>query len=121
MIERTEMVPLRDVQPHPQNYREHPDDQLEHIVASIRAHGVYRPVVLARDNTILAGHGVVQALQQLNAETVPVIRLDIDADSDEAIRVLVGDNEVSHLGVRDDRLLTDLLKGVDLMGTGFDD
>jgi hypothetical protein len=46
---------------HPRNYRRHPQDQLRHISASIRENGFYRNVVVARDGTVLAGQGVVQA------------------------------------------------------------
>ena len=59
------MTSVEDLTPHPQNYRDHPQDQIAHIVRSIEEHGFYRNVVVAKDNTILAGHGVVQAAQQL--------------------------------------------------------
>lgn len=122
-----EAVDIADLKPHPRNYRSHPDDQLEHLVQSIREHGMYRNVVIARDGTILAGHGVVMAAAQMGAATIPVIRLNIDPDSPTALKVLTGDNEIEHLAEIDDRLLTELLKEIHdvdvagLVGTGFDE
>ena len=122
-----EVVLLGDLKPHPQNYQEHPDDQLEHIIESIKENGLYRNVVIARDDTILAGHGVVKALSKMGRDTVSVIRLDLAPDSPRALKVLTGDNEISHLATRDDRALTELLKIVKdedesgLLGTGYDE
>ena len=124
----TELVSLADLKPHPRNYKKHPDDQLQHIIESIKQHGFYRNVVVARDNTILAGHGVVAAYRKMNAgDRVPVIRLNIAPDSPEALKVLAGDNEIGKLAEVDDRLLTEILKDiresdtVGLLGTGFNE
>ena len=121
----TETVPLDDLHPHPRNYRAHPADQLEHIEASIKEHGFYRNVVACRDGTILAGHGVVEASRRLGFSKVPVIRLEIEPDDPKALKLLAGDNTISHLAEDDDRALTELLRELsekdDLLGTGFDD
>lgn len=121
------MVPIEDLKPHPRNYRSHPDDQLEHIIQSIRDNGFYRNIVVTQDGVILAGHGVVEASKKLGIQQVPVITLPIDADDPRALKVLAGDNMVSHLAQDDDRMLTELLKELSeeqeagLLGTGFDD
>jgi len=115
------------LKPHPQNYQEHPDDQVEHLMASIREHGLYRNVVVARDYTILAGHGVVKAARKMGFESIPVVRLDIAADDPRAMKLLVGDNEISHLSAVDDRALTNILREIGetapdgLVGTGYDE
>lgn len=115
---------VSDLKDHPRNYRTHPEDQLAHIVASIREHGFYRNVVIANDGTILAGHGVVQACRIIGLETIPTIRLDIGPDDPAALKVMTGDNLISQLAEVDDRDLTELLKELSdadqLMGTGFD-
>lgn len=120
-------IPIADLKPHSRNYRAHPADQLAHITESIRAHGFYRNVVVARENTILAGHGVVQAAQAMGYEHVPVVRLDVDPESTVALKVLIGDNEIADRGEVDDRALTDILREIaerddnGLLGTGFDE
>ena len=122
-----EHIPIADLKPHPQNYREHTDDQLEHIMNSIKSNGYYRNVVVANDNTILAGHGVVKASKKMDLKTVPVVRLEVEPDSPQAKKVLTGDNEIAHLGEIDDRLLSEILKDVKdsaedgLLGTGYDE
>lgn len=122
-----ETVALADLKPHPRNYREHPEDQLQHIIESIREHGMYRNIVVARDYTILAGHGVVQALGQMGEKEAPIRRLDLDPEDPLALKVLTGDNEIEHLAYQDDRLLSELLKEIsevsqgNLVGTGFDE
>lgn len=124
---RTEMVLINELKPHPRNYVKHPEDQIEHIAKSLQQHGLYRNIVIAQDNTILAGHGVVQAAQSLGYEEISVVRLDIAPDSPAALKVLTGDNEIRHLAEIDDRALTEILRDVKdsdidgLLGTGFDE
>jgi hypothetical protein len=123
-----EQIVLKVLKPHPQNYRIHPDDQIMHLVQSIKEHGFYRNVVIAEDNTILAGHGIVLAAESMGLEQIPVIRLPIAPDTVQALKVLAGDNEIEHLAEQDDRLLTELLKSImdeggdlGLLGTGYDE
>lgn len=128
-LQPTETVAIADLKPHPRNYRAHPADQLEHLVQSLREHGLYRNIVVSRDGTILAGHGVVEAATELGWEEIAVIRLDVDPEDDQAIRVLTGDNELGRLAEVDDRLFSELLKELNdsdgeidgLLGTGFDE
>lgn len=121
------IVPVDSLTPHPRNYRTHPEDQLDHIARSIQLHGFYRNVVVARDHTILAGHGVVLAAKRLGIAQVPVRRLDVDPLEARALQVLAGDNEISNLAEVDDRELTELLRqlaseDVDLLlSTGFNE
>lgn len=134
-------VPVEQLKPHPRNYRKHPDDQLAHIIFSIKNYGFYRNVIATKDGTILAGHGVVQAANKMGLKEVPVIYLDLEQNDPRALKILIGDNEISKLGDIDDRVLTDMLKeikefdfslpefkieGLDidfgsLSGTGFDE
>ena len=116
---------VADLKPHPKNYKAHPEDQLEHLKQSITDNGIYRNVIVAKDNTILAGHGVVKAAQSLGLTSVPVLKLQLESDSIEAVKLLTADNEVSHLGEVDDRALSNILKEImeksDLLGTGYDE
>ncbi len=118
-------TPLADLKPHPLNYRTHPEDQRAHIRQSLRENGFYKNVVAARDGTILAGHGVVEAARDEGLDTVPVVFLDVGPQDPRALKILTGDNEMSNLGIIDDRLLTEVLRDVrekdSLLGTGFDD
>ena len=119
------LLPLADLKAHPRNYRTHPEDQLTHLEQSLREHGWFRPIVVANDNTILAGHGIAQAARRLGWTEAPVVRLDLASDSPKALKVLTADNELGRLAIPDDAALANLLREIDrdldLLGTGFDD
>lgn len=125
-VQQPLLVDIEQLKEHPRNYREHPADQLQHIIQSIEDNGVYRNIVIARDNTILAGHGVVKACRLMTLSRVPVIRLNIAPDDARALKIVAGDNEVTRLAAVDDRVLTEMLKDIatddveGLLGTGFD-
>jgi hypothetical protein len=120
-------IDINSVKPHPENYKEHPDDQLEHIVKSIEVNGIYRNIVISKDKYILAGHGVIEACKKLKIDTIPVITMPFNHDDIRAKKLVVSDNEVSNLAFPDDRKLTELLKEINeidtdgLLGTGFDE
>lgn len=121
------MLPVTALTPHPQNYRSHPEAQLRHICESLRQHGFYRNVVIARDGTILAGHGVVLAAKMNDITHVPTIRVDLEPTDSRALKILTGDNELGRFAEDDDRMLTELLREIRetdptaLLGTGYDD
>jgi hypothetical protein len=117
---------VNELKPHSKNYKKHPEDQLKHLCKSIEENGLYRHIVIANDDTILAGHGVVLACEKLNIKQVPTLKLNIESDSKQALKVLTADNEVSHLAIGDDRALSEILKEllndeVGLLGTGYDE
>lgn len=117
-----ELVPLADLRPHPRNYRDHPEEQIAHLMESVREHGVFRPILAARDGTILAGHGVARACGRLGIEAVPVSCLDLDPEDPRALKLLVADNESSRLAEDSDADLAGLLEEINtslgLLGTG---
>jgi hypothetical protein len=121
------MLRIADLKEHPRNYQTHPDDQIEHLAQSLKEHGAYRNVVVARGNVLLAGHGVIKAAKKLDWKMFPCIKLDIEPDSPQALKILVGDNENEHLAEVDDRALANMLKEIlgnspaGLLGTGYDE
>lgn len=120
-----ELININNLIPHPRNYRGHPEDQLNHIMQSIKENGIYRNVVISSDNVILAGHGVVEACKKMGIEEIPIVRLAFSSTDPKALKVLTGDNEISRLGEIDNQSLLDILKEINLddhlIGTGFDD
>lgn len=126
-LHQAETVTLDSLTPHPRNYRGHPDDQLAHIEQSLREHGQYRNIVVARDGTILAGHGVAEAARRVGLAEVSVIRLPVGRDDPRALRLLAGDNETGRLAAVDDEALAGILRDIyerdveGLLGTGWDE
>lgn len=62
-----------DLLPYARNARTHTKAQVAKIAASIREWGWTIPVLIDEKNTILAGHGRIQAAQTLGIENVPCI------------------------------------------------
>jgi hypothetical protein len=70
---RTEWLPTRAIVENPDNFREHPDDQIEAIRESIRANGFSDPLILNEETGLLLnGHGTLRAAMLEGMETVPV-------------------------------------------------
>ena len=120
----TQLVNVDQLKDHPRNYRGHPEEQIQELMASVRDHGIYRNVVAARDLTLLAGHGIVAACRRLEVPQIHVVVLDLDPDDPQALKILAADNYLSYAADDDDRalasLLDDLLGTVGLEGTGWD-
>ena len=64
---------ISDLHPWRQNARKHSKAQLKQIAASIEAFGFTNPVLIDRQQTILAGHGRVAAAQLLGWTQVPCL------------------------------------------------
>lgn len=121
----TEAVRLEELKPHSRNYNRHPESQLKVLRESLKRHGVYRNIVVTRDLTILAGHGVVEAAKQIGLTELPVYRVDLEADDPRALEIIAADNEIARMAEPDEQLLADLLTDIleqtgSLEGTGFD-
>lgn len=120
-----EQVPLDQLKPHPRNYRAHPDKQLDHLVRSQDQFGVYKPIVIAEDGTVLAGHGVLAAARRRGETSIACVRMPLKPNEPAALKLMAGDNEVSRLAEDADDQLAALLKEIgeadDLLATGYDD
>ncbi len=104
------------------NHRIHPKKQIDLLVKSIEKFGFTTPVLIDEDNEVIAGHGRLLALKQLQREDVSCVL--IGGLSKEEIKALrLADNQVALLGETDFGLAIEELKGLsdemfDL--TGFD-
>lgn len=116
---------ISDLKNHPKNYKEHPDDQIEHIIYSIKNNGFLKNIIISLDNVILAGHGVVKAARQMGKTKIPVIQLEIKSDDPKALKVIASDNEISRLALVNDedlcKLLFEVLEDDGLEGSGFNE
>jgi len=124
---KIEFISISELKPHPKNYNSHPEDQIPHLVESLKVNGLYKNIVISSDNYILSGHGVLTAMKEIQEKEVPVFRLPFKHDDPKALKVIVGDNEINKLSEKDDRLLSEILKDIKemdetgLIGTGFDE
>ena len=72
---KIEMIAVGKLVPWAKNARTHSKKQIRQIADSIKAFGFTNPVLTDNDNTILAGHGRVEAAKLLEMDQVPCLRL----------------------------------------------
>lgn len=83
--------------PYARNAKRHDPAQISKLCGSIREFGFNNPVLIDRDNGIIAGHGRVLAAQSLGLETVPCIRLGHLTDTQRRAYILA-DNRLAEIG-----------------------
>ena len=113
-----------DLIPYARNARKHDDAQVAQIAGSIKEFGFNNPVLIDKDNGIIAGHGRVLAAQKLGMNTVPIICLDHLSDTQKRAYILA-DNRLAEKAEWDDEMLKleldELSEDFDLDSLGFDD
>lgn len=73
---RIEYKKVSDLIPYANNAKEHPEKQISQIAGSIKEFGFNVPILIDRDNVIIAGHGRLFAAQKLKMDEVPCIRIE---------------------------------------------
>ena len=119
-----EQCPVASLIPYARNARTHSPQQVSLIAGSIREFGWTNPILVDRDNGIIAGHGRLMAAQNLGLKTVPVIELAHLTEAQKRAYVLA-DNKLAEQAGWDKELLAlelgDLSElGVDLTTLGFE-
>lgn len=100
-----ERLPLAQLTPAQRNARKHSRKQIGQIADSIRTFGWTNPVLVDDRNTIIAGHGRLEAARLLNLTEVPVVRLS--HLTPEQIRAYaIADNRLAELAGWDKELLS---------------
>jgi DNA modification methylase len=119
-----EQLTVASLIPYARNARTHSDEQVAQIAASIKEFGFNNPVLVAEDNSIIAGHGRVLAARKLGLSDVPCVRLEHLTESQRKAYILADNRialnsgwETEMLGLELQELKTD---GIDLDLLGFD-
>jgi DNA modification methylase len=89
---------------HLSNARTHSKRQIRQIAASIKEFGFTNPVLIDRDNTVIAGHGRVEAAKLLNMDQVPTIRLE-GLSEDQIRAYIIADNRLAEKAGWDNSIL----------------
>ena len=124
LAERIEHWPMDKLLPYARNARQHSDEQIAQIAASIAEFGFVNPCLVGADGVLVAGHGRLAAARKLGLSTVPVVVLDHLTPTQRRALVLA-DNRLAELSTWDNDLLRIELEalqddGFDLDLTGFD-
>ena len=92
MNTNVELVPIDSVLQDPENARLHSADQLKYIAASLKRFKQQKPIVVGKDNVIIAGNGTHLAAKILNWKDILIIRSELDAQ--EARAYGIADNQI---------------------------
>ena len=109
-----------DLIPYENNPRNN-DEAVEYVANSIREFGFKVPIVVDKDNVIVAGHTRLKAAQLLGLEEVPVVVAD-DLTPEQVKAFRLADNKTGELAEWDFGLLNlelDEIADIDMTGFGF--
>ena len=79
-----------------ENNPRHNDEAVDYVANSIKEFGFKVPIVIDKNNTIIAGHTRVKASKKLGLETVPCIVAD-DLTEEQVKAFRLADNKVGEL------------------------
>jgi site-specific DNA-methyltransferase (adenine-specific) len=80
--------------PYINNSRTHSEEQITQLVSSIKEFGFTNPILLAPDNSIIAGHGRLQAVKRLGHEEVPCIIIS-GLSKTQIKALIIADNQLA--------------------------
>lgn len=116
---RLEYLSLAELKPEAQNPRKHPKSQIKALARAIKEFGFTSPVLVDRDNTVIAGHCRLLAAQDLGMVTVPIVRLEhLSPTQIKAYRI--ADNRLAELADWDTDLLKNELQAIAILDVDFD-
>ncbi len=109
---------ISELKPDPHNPRIHSAKQIKQIAASIQAFGYNAPLLIDRDDNVVAGHGRLLACQKLGLSEVPTIRLE-HLSKAQVTAYRIADNRLTDTSVWNDDLLAEQLKALSLLELDF--
>ena len=116
---RIETLRIQDLKPDPKNTRLHSKKQIDVLARAIHSLGFNNPVLIDKNNVIIAGHGRLEAAKKLALITVPVIRLEhLTPEQVRAYRI--ADNRIAELAEWDENALRIELQDLSLLDLDFD-
>ena len=116
---KIEMIAVDVLRPWAKNARTHSKKQIRQIADSIREFGFTNPVLIDRDNMILAGHGRVEAAKLIGIDEVPCIRLERMTPEQKRAYV-IADNKLALNAGWDEELLAEELQALLAADLDFD-
>lgn len=102
---------VSELKPYEKNPRVN-DNAVDYVANSIKDFGFKVPIVIDKDNIIVAGHTRLKASKKLGLKEVPCIVAD-DLDEEQIKAFRLADNKVSELASWDFELLGDELEDLD--------
>ena len=114
-----EVRDVADLELYAGNPKQHPESQLMLLERSIREFGWTTPVLVDKNDVVIAGHGRIEAARRLGMDRVPTIRLD-HLTPEQARAYRIADNRLTELGPWDAGKLVEELDELKLSGYEVD-
>ena len=115
---------VSDLIPYARNSRTHSEVQINKIASSIKEFGFLNPVLIDKDNGIIAGHGRVMAAQKLGLKEVPVLQIGHLSDTQKRAYIIADNRLALDAGWDEEMLRVEFAEladdGFNLELTGFD-
>lgn len=67
---------IKDLKPYKKNAKKHNKEQVEQIANSIKEFGFTQPVIVDKNNEVVAGHGRILGAKKAGLKSVPTVMLD---------------------------------------------
>lgn len=106
------MMPIEELVPYENNPRKN-DEAVSKVAESIREFGFKVPIIVDKDNVIVAGHTRLKAARELGLETVPVIKAD-DLTEEQVRAFRLVDNKTAEFAEWDLEKLREELNGIEM-------
>jgi len=117
-----ESIAIDDLKPYSKNARRHSTKQIDLLAKNIQEFGFTTPILIDKDNEIVAGHGRLEALKKLKWQSAFCVRMDnLNKEQIKALRL--ADNQIASMADWDMELVVEELKDLtkDIVElTGFD-
>lgn len=85
---------IRDLKPYKKNAKKHSKEQVEQIANSIKEFGFTQPVIIDKNNEVVAGHGRILGAKKAGIKQVPTVCLeDLTEEQIKAYRLV--DNKLN--------------------------
>ena len=68
--------PIKELKPYKKNAKKHSKEQVEQIANSIKEFGFTQPVIIDKNNSVIAGHGRILGAKKAGLKEVPTVMLD---------------------------------------------
>lgn len=67
---------IKELKPYKKNAKKHPKEQVERIANSIKEFGFTQPVIVDKNNCVVAGHGRILGAKKAGLKQVPTVCLE---------------------------------------------
>ena len=92
-------IPIDDIKPYKNNPRLN-EDAIPYVMNSIKEFGFKNPIILDKNNVIVAGHTRLESAKRLDMKEVPVIYVD-DLTEEQVKAFRLADNKVAEKSLWD--------------------